>query len=73
MAVVAGVLLGVGLARWSAGQLSGLGAAATGGAPLAAPAAVLAVLGAAVLVVAAVRARAAVTADVPGVVREQVT
>ncbi len=74
LAVLAGVLLGAGLAPWSTGQLAGLPASGAVG-PVR-PGAVLVVSGvlaAGVLVVAAVRARAAVTAQVPSVVREQVT
>jgi putative ABC transport system permease protein len=74
LAVLAGVLLGAGLAPWSTGQLAGLPASGAVGAVR--PGVVLVVSGvlaAGVLVVAAVRARAAVTAQVPSVVREQVT
>ncbi len=71
LAVVAGVLLGTGLTRWSTGQLTGLGPAAGDGLRPAGPAAVLAVLGAGVLVVAVVRARVAGGGDVAAVVREQ--
>jgi putative ABC transport system permease protein len=72
MAVVAGVLLGAGLARWSTGQLSGLSTATVGaGVRPGAVSAVAGVLAVGVLVVAAVRARVAVSVDVPSVVREQ--
>ncbi len=74
MAVVAGVLLGAGLASWSTGQLSGLGEDALGaGVRLGAVLAVAGVLALGVLVVAAVRARVAATAEVPSVVREQLS
>ena len=74
MAAAAGILLGAGLASWSTGQLSGLGAAALGaGVRLGAVLAVAGVLALAVLLVAAVRARVAVAAEVPSVVREQVS
>jgi len=74
MAVVAGVLLGAGVASWSTGQLSGLGADALGaGVRLGAVLTVAGVLALGVLVVAAVRARVAGTAEVGSVVREQVS
>ncbi len=72
-AVPAGVLLGVGVARWTTGQLNGLGSGPGDGLDAVAVAVVAGVLAVGVVVVAVVRARAAAAPGIAAVVREQAT